>query len=76
MEIYEVSNAFGIIVSRHKHLRGMRAFDLADRADISYSYCYELMSGNRNPTLYVAVSIAHALNLSISELLDGLEDLI
>lgn len=76
MEIYEVSNAFGIIVSKHRHLRGMRAFDLADRADISYSYCYELMSGNRNPSLYVAVSIASALDLSISELLDGLEYLI
>lgn len=76
LDINSVSKAFGKVVKRHKLLHLYRNADIAEFADIADTYCSDLLNGKRNPSLFVVVSIAHAFNLTVSDLLKDFENLI
>ena len=47
--------------------------EIAIRADISETHVGMMMNGTRNPTLRTAVNVAHALGVTLSEMLEGAE---
>ena len=47
--------------------------EIAIRADISEQHVNMIMNRRRNPTLYVAVKLAHALGVTLTEMLEGAE---
>lgn len=76
MEVSDISIAFGLLFSEIRKQYSISAFELALRSGLSRHYCSGLLHGNRNPSLFTIVMLAKAFNMSASELLDGLEDLI
>ena len=51
----------------------MTSTELAQRADISQSYVIEIEGGKKNPSLEVLSRIARALDVSLSEILTGVQ---
>lgn len=47
--------------------------EIAARADISEQHVNMIMNNRRNPTLYVAVKLAHAVGVTMAEMLEGAE---
>ena len=61
---------------RIRYLRSQKKWsqeDLALEADINKNYISDLERGNRNPTLKVLERIAVALNITLEELLKGID---
>ena len=46
---------------------------IAIRAGVSEAHVGMMMNGTRNPTLRTAVNVAHALGVTLSEMLEGAE---
>ena len=46
---------------------------IAIRADISKTHIGMMINGNRNPMLRTAVNVAHALGVTLTEMLEGAE---
>jgi transcriptional regulator with XRE-family HTH domain len=65
----------GQVIRALREARGDSQSAIADRADVSRYYysCIEL--GERNPTLLVLAQIAHALGITLSELIAQAERL-
>jgi len=62
--------------NRLRELRKERGFSqegFADHAELHRTYLGGLERGERNPTLTVLVKIAHALRVSLSKLVQGVE---
>lgn len=60
---------------RVRYLRSQKHLTIEEfsfECDLSKNYLCELENGKRNPSLEVLEKIAKALNMSISELTDGL----
>lgn len=76
MNIDDVLIALGHLIRMRRIMLRLPMYDLAERSDISLNYCSQILHGKRNPSFFVVVSIAHALGLTVSDLLDGFEDLI
>ena len=51
---------------------GLTQEDLAERADISVTFCGQIERGGRNPTFLVVHRIASALGTTVSELCQGI----
>lgn len=61
---------------RIRYLRSQKKWsqeDLALEADINKNYISDLERGNRNPTLRVLERIALAFNITLEELLKGID---
>ena len=61
---------------RLRYLRNQKKWsqeDLALEADINKNYISDLERGNRNPTLKILERIAVALNITLEELLKGID---
>ena len=67
----ELSKKVGERIKALRLERGITTRDFADMANISHSYRHEIEAGQVNPSLSTLYSIAKALSLSLSELLNG-----
>lgn len=71
-----VSDGGRLLGQRLRQLRGQRRLSqeqLAEAAGIHVTYLSTLERGRRNPTLSVLVDLAKALDMSLSELLKGVD---
>ena len=64
----------GALIRQHRLEHGLSQEKLGHQADLHRTYVSSLERGIRNPTITVLHRIASALDLTVSELLDGLED--
>ena len=71
MDIYEQLGKRIIYLRKEKK---MSQLDLALEADINKNYMSDLERGMRNPTLKILSRISKALDVSLSSLLQGIED--
>ncbi len=59
---------------RLRRARGYTQEQLQALAEITQPYLSGLESGSRNPTITILVRLAHALDVSVSELIEGVDD--
>ena len=69
-----ILDSFGKRVSAIRKERGFSQEDLADAADLHRTYISSLERGRRNPTLVTIKSLAHALGVSMGDLVSGISD--
>ena len=62
------TNNIGLIVKKYRSKRGITRQVLANKSGISLRYLAQLESGKANPTISIITNIAHALNLSLSDI--------
>src|SRR5262245_64490402 len=65
--------ALGRTIRVYRAARDMSRRDLAEQADVSYSYLAEIENGSKYPSTKALLAIANALGLSFSELLAAAE---
>ncbi|MGI9426475.1 MAG: helix-turn-helix domain-containing protein [Hyphomicrobiaceae bacterium] len=65
---------FGDLIRQHRLELGLSQEELGHQANLHRTYISSVERGIRNPTITVLHRIANALDLTVSELLDGLED--
>jgi transcriptional regulator with XRE-family HTH domain len=59
---------------RLRRARGYTQEQLQASAEVTQAYLSGLESGSRNPTVTILVRLARALEVSVSELTEGLDD--
>jgi transcriptional regulator with XRE-family HTH domain len=64
---------FGNRVRHHRHARGWTIEQLAERADLHWTYVGSVERGQRNVSLINIVRLAAALRVDPSELVKGLK---
>ena len=62
------TNNIGLIVKKYRSKRGITRQVLANKSGISLRYLAQLESGKANPTISIIANIAHALNLTLSDI--------
>jgi len=65
--------ALGILARKRRENLNISQEELAMRSNLDRTYISGIERGIRNPSLTALLSLANGLNLSISQLLDGLE---
>lgn len=70
----EILHRVGELVRQHRLEQELSQEELGHQADLHRTYVSSVERGVRNPTITVLHRIAAALGLTVSELLDGLED--
>ena len=70
----EILQRVGELVRQHRSEQGLSQEELGHHADLHRTYVSSVERGIRKPTITVLHRIASALGLTVSELLDGLED--
>lgn len=70
-----ISNAFALVLKKHRKAKGMSQELLAEKADIHPIYVGMIERALRNPSLNVAQSIADALGLSLTQMVAEAEQL-
>lgn len=63
------SAALGRIIKALRTRKGMQRKDLAERAELSYSYLAEIENGKKKPAESIQYAIAESLGCSVSDLL-------
>lgn len=69
----EILKALGHLVKKHRTNLGISQEELGFRANLDRTYISGIERGIRNPSLTALVSLAHGLEITVSELLDNLE---
>ena len=67
------SEQLGMRIKFLRKSKGWSQEDLALEANVNKNYICDLENGRRNPSLDILERIAKALNISLSELLRGVE---
>jgi transcriptional regulator with XRE-family HTH domain len=70
-----VSKAFSLVLKHNRHKVGFSQEELAYKCNLDRTYISLLERGKRNPTLNVLFSISYSLNLTTSEFLKQIEDI-
>ena len=70
-----VNKQLGYRIRYLREEKGLSIEALALEADINRNYLGDLERGTRNPTVVVLNKIASALNISLSELFEGIREL-
>ena len=70
----EILNRVGDLIRHHRREKDLSQEELGDRADLHRTYVSSVERGIRNPTITVLYRIAGALDMTVSQLMDGLED--
>lgn len=70
----EICKHVGALIRAQRKARGLSQEALGDEAGLHRTYVSSLERGLRNPTVTVLVRIAAAMDLTVSELLEGLEE--
>jgi ribosome-binding protein aMBF1 (putative translation factor) len=73
MRRLEMSDAFAIALRRHRMAMGLSQELLAEKAGLHPTYIGLVERGLRNPSLNASKSLASALGLSLSKLIDEAE---
>jgi len=73
MRRLEMSDAFAIALRRHRTAMGFSQEVLAEKAGLHPTYIGLVERGLRNPSLNASKSLASALGLSLSKLIDEAE---
>lgn len=76
MDSKGVAIAFGKRIRKLKNEKQIHINDIAYHTGLSCGYCYDIMNGKRNPSLYVIVCLAHSLDLTVSDLFFDFENFI
>ncbi len=74
MESMDIYVQLGQRIVYLRKQKKMSALDLSIEADINRNYLSDLENGRRNPSLKVLRQIAMALEISLSELFEGIRD--
>lgn len=69
----KVLHLFGLNLLRLREKRGFTQEKLAERADLDRTYISGIERGIRNPGLKSMAQLAKALNVSIQELMEGVQ---
>jgi transcriptional regulator with XRE-family HTH domain len=67
------SGAFAVVLRKHRKAQKLSQELLAERANISSKMVSLIERGERNPTLKVAYSLAKALDVRLSQIVDEAE---
>ena len=70
-----LSKALSLILKYNRHKVGLSQEELAYKCNLDRTYISLLERGKRNPTLNVLFGISSALNLSTSEFVKQIEDM-
>jgi len=70
-----LSNALSLILKYNRHKVGLSQEELAYKCNLDRTYISLLERGKRNPTINVLFGISSALNLTTSELVKQIEDM-
>ncbi len=70
---YKLRTAIGAILIEKRKKHAISHEKLAAKAGISRTAISHLESGQRQPTLYISIKLAHALDMSFSELVKQAE---
>jgi len=62
-------------VRERRHELELTQAELAERAEMHYSYVGALESGVRNPSIDLVARLARALEIDLGDLVEGLQDL-
>lgn len=73
MSRHRALEKLGQNVRRARESRSLTQESLAERADLDPTYISGIERGVRNPSILSVVRVAHALQLSVSRLCDGVE---
>jgi len=71
----EISTAFATVLKKHRAAKGISQELLAERADIHPTHVGLIERSLRNPSLKVAQAIAHALDLSLTQMIAEAEEI-
>ena len=69
----EIKKRVGLLIRAQRKERGWSQEELADRADLHRTFVSSIERGTKNATLNSIHTLAKALDLTVSELLDGLK---
>ena len=69
----ETLKAFGLLIRQHRADMGISQEELGLRCNLDRTYISGLERGVRNPSLTALATLAHGLNITVSELLENLE---
>lgn len=70
-----ILNQLGMRITYLRKAKHMSQLDLSIESSVNKNYICDLEKGRRNPSLLVLERIAVALNVSLSELVKGIETL-
>ena len=62
----------GRLIRKHRNAKGWSQEELADRAGVHRTFISSIERGVRNPTVTSLHRVASAMDLTVSELIDGL----
>lgn len=71
MRVPDLNPVNGARIRAYRHQRDWSQDILAEKSKISRSYLAELERGTKMPRTLVAESIAHALGLTVADLVEG-----
>lgn len=69
-------HAVGITIARLRHAKGLTQIQLSERINSNQSTIWRYESGETMPDLLMLRKIALALDISISEIFDNIEELL
>lgn len=69
----EIRKRVGLLVREQRRKRGWSQEELADRADLHRTFVSSIERGIKNATINSIHTIAAAMDLTVSELLEGLQ---
>ena len=75
MRVLDMASAFGTVLKRRRQEKGLSQEALAEKADIHPTHVSLIERCERNPSLNVAKSLAVALNISLTDLVQEAEAL-
>jgi len=67
----KVLTEVGRLIRKHRNTKGWSQEELADRAGVHRTFISSIERGVRNPTVTSLHRIASAMELTVSELMDG-----
>jgi transcriptional regulator with XRE-family HTH domain len=75
MRNLEISTAFATVLKKHRAAKGFSQELLAEKAEIHPTHVSLIERSERNPSLNVSQAIAHALGLSLTQMVGEAEQL-
>ena len=75
MRRLEMSDAFAVVLKKHRKAKELSQEALAEKANLHPTYIGLMERGLRNPSLNVSKSLAKALDTSLTELIADAEAL-
>lgn len=68
----EIRKRVGALIRHHRNARGWSQEELAHEAGVHRTYVSSLERGRRNPTITILHKLAAAMEMTVSDMLEGL----